>query len=116
MSGQKSGVFVLGVDGFHDIGFVGPEPDVVPVPRQQVRQRCTPGTRAHYRAAHQVAVSFFTKRCSSPRRNRPMFARCVQKTKMTITTLAMNTGDRGSLSQARIANGRTAAETSDARL
>ena len=34
-------------------------------------------------------------RCSSPRRSRPMFARCVQKTNSAITTLTTNSGERG---------------------
>ena len=45
-----------------------------------------------------------------------MLARCVQNTKEAMMTLAMKTGDWGVRYQARIAIGRTAAASNDARL
>src|SRR5258706_14507947 len=100
---------MLPVDGLNHVGLVGPKPYVVPVTRQKIRQRGAPRTGSDHRATHQVSLSFFTNRSSSPRRRRPILARCVQNTKAAMITLAMKTGDRGSRYHARIAIARTAA-------
>src|SRR6266700_1540003 len=107
---------MLLVDGLHHVGLVGPKPHAVPVTRQKIRQRGAPRTGSDHRATHQGSLSFFTNRCSSPRRRRPILARCVQNTKAAMITLAMKTGDCGSRYQARIAIGSTVAPKRDARL
>src|SRR5437016_2224827 len=116
VAAQKSHVLVLRVDRFHDVGFVRPKRNLVSVPREKISQRGTPRPGPHDCAAHQDAASFFTKRCSSPRRSRPMFVRCVQNTNSAMITLATKTGERGSRYRARIAIGSTTAPRRDARL
>ena len=54
------------------------------------------------------------KRCSSPRRSRPMFARCVQKTNTATTTLITNSGDRTPTRDASSSTGSSVALVSDA--
>ena len=75
---------------------VASEPHLVTVAGENVREGRTPRPGSDDRATHQAALSFFTNLCSSPRRNRPIFARCVQKTNAAMMTLAMKTGDCGS--------------------
>src|SRR5207237_8292266 len=111
---QKSHVFVLRVDRFHDVGFIRPKRDFVSVAREKISQRGTPRPGSNDCATHQDAASFFTKRCSSPRRSRPMLARCVQNTNSAMTRLAMNTGERGSRYQPRIEIGSTTPPKRDA--
>src|SRR6266403_2088114 len=107
---------MLPVDGLHHVGLVGPKPHVVPVTRQKIRQRGAPRTGSDHRATHQVTLSFFTNRSSSPRRRRPILARCVQNTKAAMITLAMKTGDCGSRYHASIVLGRRTAPRREARL
>src|SRR5438093_13179615 len=44
---QKPHVLVLGVDRFHDVGFVRPKRSLVSVPREKISQRRTPHPRPH---------------------------------------------------------------------
>src|SRR5688500_11878128 len=113
MAGEKPVVDVLAVDRFDDVGLARPEPHVVAVSREHVRQRRPPRSAADDRAARHVVAFLRPKRCSSPRRKRPMFARCVQKTKSAMITLTVKSGAR-TPSRIAIPIGSTTAAASDA--
>src|SRR5688500_11022177 len=104
------------VDRVGHIRLIRPESHLVSIPGEQVGERRSPSPRSHHRCTHQTWFAFFTKRCSSPRRKRPMFARCVQNTNAATSRLARKTGEMGSRHQVRIAIGRTTAPTREARL
>src|SRR2546423_5251986 len=93
MAGEEAGIVLPGVDAFHHSRLERPELYVVSVAHEQVRQCRAPRACAQHCASHQDVASFFTNRCSSPRRSRPILARWVQNTNAAMTTLAMNTAE-----------------------
>ena len=101
LAGEEPGVLVRRVDRLRR--------RPARAPRAGRRARCArAGRRARFptrplrrpRSASGRRFPFFPKRCSSPRRSRPMLARCVQKTKTRDRRqLTMNTGECGSRHQ-----------------
>src|SRR5687767_9472636 len=75
VAAQKSNVFMLPVYRLDDVGLVCPQPYVMAVAGQEIREGSSPRPGSNDAAAHHAALSFFTNLCSSPRRSRPMFAR-----------------------------------------
>src|SRR5439155_1727600 len=104
-AGEKTPVLVAVVDRFGDVWLVRPQSDLVSAAGEQIGERGAPCAGPYHRAARhakraatstastttrpmatiavveRVGAPPFPNRFSSPRRSRPMFARCVQKTK-----------------------------------
>src|SRR5881394_3712490 len=115
---EESTILVRVVDRVRNIWLERPQHGLEAVVREQIGERGSPRARADDGATHQAnlaaimtastitrpiasvaagrsaGVPALPNRCSSPFRNRTMFARCVQKTNSATTRLIANKGDR----------------------
>src|ERR1043166_5593303 len=115
---EESTILVCVVDRARDVGLERPQYRVEAVAGEQIGESGSPRTGADDPATHQAnlaairtastitrliasvavgrlaAVPALPNRCSSPLRNRTMFARCVQKTNSATTRLIANSGER----------------------
>src|SRR6185312_6666564 len=127
------------VHGLRDVRLIRPQPHLVGIPRQPIGERGTPCTGAQHSALHRDApvtlrssrcahhvvrggcwptpsLLALLKRCSSPRRSRPMLARCVKNTNSATIIEAMKNGSEIATPLKKKANGSARAALSDATL